>query len=88
MAAWQKPQVENNQKNLRDIFPKGESMDHVTPEKAALAMSYPNCKLREGLGDIQAFRLFETIYGTGILGKLGVKFVRPEEVNLTPDLVK
>ncbi len=88
MASWQKPHVENNHKNLRAIFPKGEGMDHVTPEKAALAMSHLNCKLREGLGDIPALRLFETIYGTGILEKLGVRFVRPEEVNLTPDLVK
>ena len=88
MASWQKPHVEYNYKNLRGIFPKGESMDHVTPEKAALAMSHLNCKLREGLGDVQALRLFETIYGTGILDKLGVRFVRPEDVNLTPDLVK
>lgn len=88
MASWQKPHVENNHKNLRDIFPKGQSMDHVTQEKAALAMSHLNCKLREGLGDIPALRLFETIFGTGILEKLGVQFVRPEDVNLTPDLVK
>ena len=88
MASWQKPHVENNHKNLRAIFPKGEGMDHVTLEKAALAMSHLNCKLREGLGDIPALRLFETIYGTGILEKLGVRFVRPEEVDLTPDLVK
>ncbi len=88
MASWQKPHVENNHRNLRDIFPKGRSMDHVTQEKAALAMSHLNCKLREGLGDVQALKLFETIYGTGILEKLGVEFVRPEEVNLTPDLVE
>lgn len=88
MASWQKPHVENNHRNLRGIFPKGQSMDHVTPEKAALAMSHLNCKLREGLGDVPAFRLFETIYGTDILGKLGVEYIRPEDVNLTPDLVK
>ena len=88
MASWQKPHVENNHKNLRDIFPKGESMDHVTPEKAALAMSHLNCKVRKGLGDIPAFRLFETIYGTDTLEKLGVQYIRPLDVTLTPDLVK
>lgn len=88
MASWQKPHVENNHRNLRGIFPKGQGMDHVTPEKAALAMSHLNCKLREGLGDVPAFRLFETIYGTGILGKIGVEYIRPEDVNLTPGLVK
>ncbi len=88
MASWQKPHVENNHRNLRAIFPKGESMDHVTPEKAALAMSHLNCKLREGLGDVPALRLFETIYGTDILGRLGVEYIRPEDVDLTPGLVK
>ena len=47
-----------------------------------------NSKLREGLGDVQAIRLFETMYGTGILGKLGVELVLPEDVNLTPELVR
>jgi IS30 family transposase len=88
LASWQKPHVENNHKNLRDIFPKGKSMNHVTPEKATLAMSHLNCKVRKGLGDIPAFRLFETIYGTDILEKLGVQYIRPLDVTLTPDLVK
>jgi IS30 family transposase len=88
MAAWQKPNVENNHRNLRTIFPKGESMDHVTQEKVALAMSHLNSKLREGLDDIQAIKLFETIYGKDILGKLGVRLIAPQDVNLTPELVK
>lgn len=88
LAAWQKPNVENNHRNLRDIFPKGESMDHVTQEKAALAMSHLNSKLREGLNDVPAFRLFETFYGGRILSKLGVVLIPGREVNLSPDLVK
>lgn len=63
-------------------------MDHVTPEKTALAMSHLNSKLREGLNDIQAIKLFETIYGEGILGKLGIRLIAPQDVNLTPALVK
>lgn len=88
LSAWQKPNVENNHRNLRDIFPKGESMDHVTQEKATLAMSHLNSKLREGLNDVPAFKLFETVYGGGILGKLGVVLIPGREVNLSPDLVK
>ena len=88
MASWQKPHVENNHHNLRAIFPKGADMDHVTQEKTALAMSHLNSKLREGLNDIQAIKLFETIYGEGILGKLGIRLIAPQDVNLTPALVK
>jgi IS30 family transposase len=88
MASWQKPHVENNHRNLRAIFPRGASMDHVTQEKAALAMSHLNSKLREGLDDIQAIKLFETIYGKGVLEKLGVRLIAPQDVNLAPELVK
>lgn len=88
MASWQKPHVENNHHNLRAIFPKGKSMAHVTQEKATLAMSHLNSKLRQGLEDIQAIKLFSTIYGDGILEKLGVFTVPPNEVDLTPALVK
>ena len=63
-------------------------MDHVTQEKAALAMSHLNSKLREGLDDIQAIKLFETIYGKGVLEKLGVRLIAPQDVNLAPELVK
>ena len=88
LAAWQKPNVENNHKNLRSIFPKGESMDHVTPDKATLAMSHLNSKLREGLNDVPAFKLFATLYGEEILGSLGVTLIPAKEVNLSPGLVK
>jgi len=88
LAAWQKPNVENNHNNLRAIFPKGASMDHVTQEKAELAMSHLNSKLREGLNDIPAFKLFTTIYGEGILEKIGVRLIEPNNVVLKPSLVQ
>lgn len=87
-AAWQKPNVENNHNNLRAIFPKGESMDHVTQEKAELAMSHLNSKLRKGLNDISAFSLFTMIYGEGILEKIGVRLIAPNDVVLKPELMK
>jgi hypothetical protein len=42
-------------------------------------MSHLNCKVR---------KLFETIYITDILEKLGVQYIRLLDVNLTPELVK
>ena len=39
-ASWQKPNVENNHRNLRKSFPKGEGMDFLTQEKVNLAMSH------------------------------------------------
>ncbi|MBR4423408.1 MAG: IS30 family transposase [Mailhella sp.] len=87
-SAWQKPHVENNHLNLRRIFPKGESMDHVTPQKAALAACHLNSMLRRSFGNVSAIARFEHAYGKGILEKLGVRLVPPAEVRMTPDLVK
>ncbi|MBR4746957.1 MAG: IS30 family transposase [Desulfovibrio sp.] len=87
-SAWQKPHVENNHLNLRRIFPKGEPMDHVTPEKAALAACHLNSMLRRSFGNVPAIVRFEQAYGKGILEKLGVRLVPASEVRLTPDLVR
>lgn len=87
-ASWQKPNVENNHLNLRKIFPKGESMDFVTQEKAALALSHMNSMLRNGLGNVPAIELFRQLYGNCILEKLGIHLVAPEDVRLTPALIR
>ena len=63
-------------------------MDHVTQEKAELAMSHLNSKLRKGLNDISAFSLFTMIYGEGILEKIGVRLIAPNDVVLKPELMK
>lgn len=86
-AAWQKPHVENNHLNLRKIFPKGEPMDHVTPEKAALAACHLNSMVRRAYGNVPAIVRFAKAYGDGILEKLGVRLIPAAEVRLTPELV-
>jgi IS30 family transposase len=86
-SSWQKPNVENNHLNLRKIFPKGKSMDMVTQEKAALAMSHLNSMCRASLNDVPAISLFEAIYGKGILEKLGVRLIPAREVRLMPELL-
>jgi len=86
-ASWQKPNVENNHINLRKIFPKGKSMNMVTQEKVAMAMSHLNSMCRVSLNNIQAIKLFEGIYGKGILEKLDVRLIPAKEVKLVPEIV-
>ena len=86
-SSWQKPHVENNHLNLRKIFPKGKSMDGYTQEDVNLAISNINSMARESLNDIPAIALFETLYGKGILEKLGVRPVAAKDVQLTPKLL-
>ena len=86
-ASWQKPNVENNHRNLRKIFPKGESMDEVTQEKVNLAMSHVNSMLRQSFGDIPAITRFQQLYGKEPLEKLEIRLVPPDNVCLTPKLL-
>ena len=87
-ASWQKGHVENNHLNLRKIFPKGTSFDQFEQEDVNLALSHVNSMARKSLNDIPAITVFETIYGKGILDRIGISLVSPNEVNLTPELLK
>jgi IS30 family transposase len=86
-ASWQKPHVENNHRNLRKIFPKGESLDKYTQEDVNLALSHINSLARESLNDRPAIELFEALYGKGIVEKWGIRLVPANEVQMTPRLL-
>ena len=86
-ASWQKGRVENNHLNLRKIFPKGCSFDTFTQADVDLALSHVNSMARRSLNDIPAFKVFESLYGEGVLGKLGLRLVPLGDVNLTPALL-
>ena len=87
-AAWQKPNVENNHRNLRRILPKGESMDFLTQEKVNLALSHMNSVIRASLGNVTAARRFAQCYGEDVLEKLGIGEIAPDQVRMTPELVR
>ena len=80
-AAWQKPNVENNHRNLRRILPKGESMDFLTQEKVNLALSHMNSVIRASLGNVTAARRFAQCYGEDVLEKLGIGEIAPGQVS-------
>lgn len=87
-CAWEKGRIESNHRTLRRIFPKGEDMEQVDREKIPFALSNLNSFLRQELGDKPAIEIFETMHGKGILEKLGIKRIPPEDVELTPDIVR
>ena len=87
-AAWQKPNVENNHRNLRRILPKGESMDFLTQEKVNLALSHMNSVIRASLGNVTAARRVAQCHGEDVLEKLGIGEIAPDQVRMTPELVR
>lgn len=86
-SSWQKSHVENNHLNLRKIITKGRNIDKFTQEEVNIVLSHVNSMARKSLNDVPAITLFETIYGKGILEKLGIFLINKKEVHLLPDLI-
>lgn len=85
-SSWQKGHVENNHENLRKIFPKGQSINQFSQKQINTAVSHLNSFARASLNDVPAILLFEQIYGSSVLKKLGVKLISSSEICLTPEL--
>ena len=87
-APYQKPAVENIHTLLRRILPKGMSFDHLTQEDIDLLLSHVNSYTREKLNDKSPISAFSFLYGCGVLDKLGIVSVPPDDIRLRPDLLR
>ena len=86
-ASYEKPHVENNHEALRRIMPKGKSMDGLGQADVNLMLPHVNSLVRKEYGDRCAIDRFEETFGEGVLRKLGVKKIQPEDVCLKHALV-
>lgn len=84
----QKGSAEKNHEFIRYVLPKGTSFDSLTQEDVSLLMDHINSYSRESLGNKCPCEMFEFLYGTDILHALGCHRIPPNEVNLTPSLLK
>ena len=87
MASWQKAECERNHEEIRRVLPKGRPLDGLTQDDVNLVMSHVNSCPRKSLNDMTPFDLFETIYGKGILDRLGISRIPPDKVTLCPQLL-
>ena len=87
-AAWQKPNLKNNHRNLRRILTKDESMDFLTQEKVNLPLSHMNSVIRVSLGNVTAARRVAQCHGEDVLEKLGIGGIAPDQIRMTSELVK
>lgn len=51
-------------------------------------MSHINSYTRKKLNDKSPYDIFSTIYGYDTLNKIGIKKIKPNDVNLTTKLLK
>ena len=88
MCSWQKPHCEKNHEYIRKICPKGTSFDDFTQKDIDLMMSHINSSPRESFGGYTPLALANMMLPKELLDCFGLKPISPDEVTLTPDLLK
>lgn len=84
----QKGSAEKNHALIRYVLPKGTSFDSLTQDDISLLMDHINSYSRESLGNKCPYEAFEFFYGTDILRILNCHRIPPNEITLTPALLK
>ena len=88
MCSWQKPHCEKNHEYIRKICPDGTSFDNLTQDDIALIMSHINSANRESLNGLTPFKLATMMLPPELMDFFNLVEVKPDEVNLTPSLLK
>ena len=87
-SAYLKPEIENNHELIRKVIPKGQSMDNLTQRDISILMSNVNSYKRKKLNDQSPFDAFSNRYGFKLINALNIHLIAPNNINLTPDLLK
>lgn len=88
MCSWQKPHCEKNHEYIRKICPKGTSFDAFTQHDINRMMSHINSAPRESLGGMTPYALAKLMLPETLLRVFKLWEVAPDEVCLTPALLK
>lgn len=87
-APGQKGSAEKNHEFIRYVLPKGASFNDLTQADISLLMDHINSYTRESLGNKCPYDVFQFLYGEDILSLLGCHKIKPNDVTLTPALLK
>lgn len=88
MRSGQKGGVEQAHTMLRMILPKGTSFEFLTQWDVNLIVNHINSTPRESLAGETPYAAVLRTYGESALKALQLRPVAPDEVNLTPKLIK
>ena len=80
--------IEKNHVELRKVLPKGTSFDSLTQEKLLLAVNHINSYSRVSLNGKTAFDIAALLFNKSFFEKMGLAKVHPDEVYLTPSLLR
>ena len=80
MCSYQKPHVENNHNYIRDIISNEVDISNITQQDINLMFDHINSTPRESLNGKTPYEMFEFLYGTKLLQKLGVNKIERDDV--------
>jgi IS30 family transposase len=83
----QKGACEKNHVELRKILPKGTSLQNMDSVTLALICSHVNSSIRKGCGNATPFQLAALCVPPGLLDKLGLQLIPPQEVIAAPNIL-
>lgn len=88
MRSGQKGGVENVHTMLRMVLPKGTDFEFLTQWDVNLSVNHINSTPRESLNGRTPYDMALERFGDGIMKKLQLRPIEPDEVNLTPKLIR
>jgi len=88
MASWQKAGIEKNHEYIRYVLPKGSSFDRLTQWDATRLANHINSTARASLNGLNPFRLAKLLLGEAAVSAFGLTEVPPDDICLTPELLK
>lgn len=88
MRSGQKGGVENAHTMLRMVLPKGTSFEYLTQWDVNLIVNHINSTPRKSLDGRTPYDAALESFGENILKALQLKRISPDEVNLTPKLIR
>jgi IS30 family transposase len=85
--AYQKGGIEKNHELIRYVIPKGKSLEPLTQEDISLVIDHINSYSRNQRAPFTPFELMEKTY-PDLIEKLGLKRINPDDILLSPKLLK
>ena len=80
--------IEKNHEFIRYVLPKGSSFDELSQEQTNILMSHINSTSRDTLNGETPYKATLLMLDEETIEKLGVIKIAPDEVSLSPNLLK
>ena len=87
-CSYQKGSIEKNHEYIRYILPKKTSFNNLTQKDCDLIASHINSTSRIILNNKTPYEAVQTLISVDTINKLNIKFINPNQVDLSPNLLK